>query len=189
MVYYSTVGKFRLSTVTKIVPTRWKAPYSGPWWLSPRTAPAPRGGGGGRRPGGVGVTTFFWEWRQGRGETPLPVSPPLWRYPPQNPCPGCTLRAFKPLQANNPQGSGAPLCPPLFEPLRMSEAPNACMLHLSSARTPDVPRTRPARSHEASGRNTYLFSVSLPEPCLSRGRVCFLQPSFWRCTRSLLQWC
>ena len=30
-------------------------PEYGFHWLSPCTAPAPRGGGGGRRPGGVGV--------------------------------------------------------------------------------------------------------------------------------------
>jgi len=51
--------------------------------LSPRTAPAPRGGGGGgRRPGGVGLQVATYEvWRQGRGMPPPRQPLPQWRYP------------------------------------------------------------------------------------------------------------
>ena len=42
--------------------------------------PRPRGGGGGRRPGGVGVTGRTLRVETGEGETPSPSAPPQWRY-------------------------------------------------------------------------------------------------------------
>jgi len=50
--------------------------------LSPRTAPAPRGGGGGRRPGGVGSHAPISGGDRGGGMLPPPRQPhPQWRYP------------------------------------------------------------------------------------------------------------
>ena len=51
--------------------------------VSPCTAPAPRGGGGGRRPGGVGVVDISLRVETGEGGcSPLPASRhPQWRYP------------------------------------------------------------------------------------------------------------
>jgi len=49
---------------------RGKSPVQWTVGVSPRTAPAPWGGGGGRRPGGVGFTDMPYEGGQGRGEYP-----------------------------------------------------------------------------------------------------------------------
>jgi hypothetical protein len=45
-------------------------------WVSPRTAPAPRGGGGGRRPGGVGLRVSLPGETGEGGLAPSPSAPP-----------------------------------------------------------------------------------------------------------------
>ena len=64
--------------------------------------PAPRGGGGGRRPGGVGVTGIPFGSRVRGGGDPLPVSPTvhLQGMPGVIPRPGSMLPYSCPIQQN-----------------------------------------------------------------------------------------